>query len=168
MKKWLFFADGIDIDKALNNPHPYSNNGWVTDPRDRGTGNPNIEFGCATAIKALTGAPATASWRRGKKVKGNTTIAPGTAIATFARQANGKFLFKGHAAIFCNHNMGNGFMVYDQWRDAVVDRRKHFSKRPIYPKCKGYVSNDAEAFYFIELVEYSSGDPLFCGPGSSA
>ncbi|MDR3088044.1 MAG: BPSL0067 family protein, partial [Azoarcus sp.] len=122
-----FFVSGINIDKALNNIRPYSNNGWVSAPADKATGNPDIEFGCVTAVKALTGAPATASWRRGKKVKGNTTIVPGTAIATFARQGNGKFLFKGHAAIFCNH-MDNGFMVYDQWRGM------RFHQRPIYFK----------------------------------
>ena len=77
------------------------------------------------------------------------------------------FLFKGHAAIF-DKIVGNVLYVYDQWRDNNPIHQNLFSRRPIDFKCNGYVSNDAEAFYTIELTEDLSGDPLFCGPGSFA
>jgi hypothetical protein len=134
---------------------------------DKGKGDAT-DFGCVTAVKALTGAPGTAQWRRGKKVVGNNVIMPLTAIATFGSQhKSGHFEFKGHAAIFVRH-AGDGIVVYDQWWDTDVEKLKRFSERTIPYKCAGYISNDAAAFYVIELTEFPSGNPMFCGKTSHA
>ena len=162
-----FVASSSNIQKALNNTHPRSDDGWVNTLADRATGNPFIRFGCVTAVKALANTPPTIAWRRGKKVKGTSSILPGTAIATFGKLGNGMFLFKGHAAIF-DKIVGGDLYVYDQWWGNIPSRRKQFNLRPISFNCGGYVSNDAEAFYTIELTEDLSGDPLFCGPDSFA
>ena len=158
-----FHANPDDIERALKGIHPHSNhsmNDWLTAPADLATGNEEYIYGCATAVKAITGAPVTSSWRRGKKVKGNG-IAKGTAIATFARQKDGHFAFKGHAAIFDGYE--GGLAMYDQWWGV---KPKRFDRRVVPYRCGGYVSNDAEAFYVIELTEEPSGDPLLCGPTS--
>ena len=148
--------------------HPHSNptrKDWVTAPADLATNNDDYIYGCATAVKALTGAPATTSWRRGKKVKGNS-IASGTAIATFGKAKNGHFTFKGHAAIFAGYE--DGLAMYDQWWNESPIYRRHFSRRVVPYRCGDYVSNDGEAFYVIELTEDPNGDPMFCGPASPA
>ena len=135
---------------------------WVSSGSDPGSKE------CVPAVKALAGTPATSAWRRGKKVKGNN-ILPGTAIATFPIKKNGKFHFKGHAAIFVRYIAG-GFEVYDQWAPEPNEPPKYwhpFQKRSIDYRCWGYVSNDAEAFYVIELTEHPSDDPALCRPRSS-
>jgi hypothetical protein len=115
-----------------------------------------------------TGVPQTTLWRRGKKVKGNS-ILPGTAIATFPILSNGKFRFKGHAAIFVRYTAG-GIEMYDQWKPSatnpVNNPGRRFSKRTITYDCSGYVSNDAEAFYVIELAEEPSNEPTMCSSTS--
>jgi len=131
-------------------------NDWVSDGPDAGS------KGCVAAVKALTGLimTPTALWRRGMKVKDNN-ILPGTAIATFPIMlGNGNsFRFKGHAAIFVGYTAG-GFEVYHQW-DGVP-----FHRKELRYKCSGYVSNDADAFYVIELQEVSSNEPALCSSGS--
>lgn len=114
---------------------------------------------CVVAVKGLAGAPATGLWRRGEKVRGNN-ILPGTAIATFPIKSNGQFRFKGHAAIFIRYT-ASSFEVYDQWNEV------HLHRREMTKFCEGYVSNDAEAFYVIELSEHPSDDPALCGPTSN-
>jgi hypothetical protein len=164
-----FIAKPADLEKALKHIHPRSDGNYINAPADRATNDPGIRYGCVTVVKALAGAPPKASWRRGKKVMGNSLIKPGTAIASFAKLGNGVFLFKGHAAIF--HSFANGgIVVYDQWYDPdpVHHSDSLFGKRVIKSRCGGYVSNDAEAFYIIELTQDPSGDSLFCGPTSHA
>jgi len=114
---------------------------------------------CVAAVKALAGAPATPAWRRGAKVKGNHHVMPGAAIATFPVVRNAHFGFKGHAAIFIRHT-ADGFEVYDQWNGTPLQRRE------ITRNCTGYVSNDTEAFYIIELTEHPSDDPALCSSDS--
>jgi hypothetical protein len=114
---------------------------------------------CVAAVKALAGAPATFAWRRGERVKGNLLVMPGTAIATFPLTRNTHFGFKGHAAILIRHTAA-GFEVYDQWNGTPLHRRE------ITSSCAGYVSNDAEAFYVVELTEHPSDDPALCGSSS--
>ena len=48
-------------------------------------------------------------WKKGARVKGDTSIKPGTAIATF--NSNGKF--KGHTAIYISQTAA-AINVYDQ------------------------------------------------------
>jgi len=132
-------------------------NDWVSSGADAGS------KGCVAAVKALTDLMKvpTALWRRGKKVKGNN-ILPGTAIATFPIKQGDEdgFRYKGHAAIFVAYT-ARGFEAYHQWISTP------FHKSELKYKCSGYVSNDAEAFYVIELQEVSSDDPALCGSTSS-
>jgi len=61
-------------------------------------------------VQQATGAPRSTEWRRGAPVGGNSTIRPGTAIATF--DANGHY--QGHAAIYLGQDE-HGVRVIDQW-----------------------------------------------------
>lgn len=72
---------------------------------------------CVELIKGLLGAPRTALWREGRKLKGNAgEIQPGTAIATFVngRYPNWQRRGSKHAAIFLRANEG-GIYVLDQF-----------------------------------------------------
>jgi hypothetical protein len=51
---------------------------------------------CVAAVKYFAKAPQTTIWKKGARVKGNNSIRPGTAIATF--DSRGKY--HGHAAIY--------------------------------------------------------------------
>lgn len=72
---------------------------------------------CVELIKGLLGAPRTALWREGRKLKGNAEeIQPGTAIATFVngRYPNWQRRGSKHAAIFLRATEG-GIYVLDQF-----------------------------------------------------
>lgn len=127
-------------------------NDWVSGQADAGSRE------CVAAVKKLTGAPQTSLWRRGIKVKGNN-IVPGTAIATFPIMlGNGdRFRFKGHSAIFVEYT-AKGIWVYDQYPSPA----KPFGKRKLEYLCSSNISNDAEAFFVIELEEVPSGEPALC------
>ncbi len=101
-----------------------------------------IEFICQT----LNG-PATSAWREGKKViKGDMTIAPGTAIATFV---NGRYPQTGstgkHAAIYLGQD-AQGIQVLDQWRAQGVVKPRTIRWKP----SNSSPSNDGNAFSVIE------------------
>ena len=129
-------------------------NEWVTNSGDPGSRE------CVAAVKALAfdKVQSTSVWRRGKKVIGNN-IMPGTAIATFPIKRSGKFRFQGHSAIFVGYVSG-GIEVYDQYPAPP----KPFGKRFISNDCMRSMSNNAAAFYVIELREEPSSDPLLCAP----
>jgi hypothetical protein len=84
---------------------------------------------------------ATSKWKKGAKVKGNTNIVEGTAIATF--NSNGKY--HGHAAIYVSQDK-IGVTVWDQW---VTKKGKAIGGRVLRWGGTG-VSNDGEGFYVIE------------------
>ena len=90
-------------------------------------------------MKYFTRAGQTTNWKKGARVKENTSIKPGTAIATF--NSNGKYY--GHAAIYISQT-ATAINVYDQWNSVPL----HF--RSIQFKGHGYVSNDGDQFYVIE------------------
>lgn len=94
---------------------------------------------CVAVVKYFAKAPQTTIWKKGAKVKGNTSIRSGTAIATF--DSRGKFY--GHAAIYINQTPA-GINVYDQWNEMPL----HFRTIPF--RGYGYVSNDGDQFYVIE------------------
>ena len=94
---------------------------------------------CVAVVKYFAKAPHTSLWKKGARVKGNTSIKPGTAIATF--NSNGKYF--GHAAIYISQT-ATAINVYDQWNS------KPLRTRPIEFKGHGYVSNDGDQFYVIE------------------
>jgi hypothetical protein len=108
---------------------------------------------CVDLVKHYAGAPATSSWREGKRVLDATHIPVGTAIATFV---HGKYPNKphgNHAALFLRRE-GNTIYVIDQW--AGDAQKPVISARPIRAQGKykngDYVdpSNNAEAFSIIE------------------
>ena len=80
---------------------------------------------CALLAQALTGAPNTSSWRRGKKVRDKqSNVTAGTAIATFKDDGN----YDGgsgvcHVAIYVK-TTAIGLEVWDQWRSGHVGQRK--------------------------------------------
>src|SRR5438034_729591 len=77
---------------------------------------------CVAFVKAASGAPPTALWREGLKVKG-LQLAPGTAIATFQ---NGRYMNdthgKSHAAIYISQD-AFGILVWEQWVGKPVHQR---------------------------------------------
>lgn len=66
---------------------------------------------CVSYVKKVCPTlPATVSWRKGAAVKDNTTIQPGTVIATFNNVGH----YQGHAAIYVGQTSA-GINVYDQY-----------------------------------------------------
>lgn len=99
---------------------------------------------CVAVVKYFAKAPQTTIWKKGARVKGNTGIRSGTAIATF--DSRGKF--HGHAAIYINQTPA-GINVYDQWNGMEGDGVPlHLRNIPF--RGYGYPSNDGDQFYVIE------------------
>ena len=80
-------------------------------------GHPSVGTGeCVPLVEAATGAPGTWTWSRGAMVRGNFTIKPGTAVATFdptgryGNHTNGT----SHTAIYLGQTAA-GIEVVDQW-----------------------------------------------------
>jgi hypothetical protein len=86
--------------------------------------------------------PATDSWTKGKAVKDNQNIQPGTAIATF--NESGKYY--GHAAIYVSQNTV-GITVYDQW--VALPGPKAVGPRTLRWGANGMVNN-GDNFYVVE------------------
>jgi hypothetical protein len=112
--------------------------------------NPNGNTECAVFVQRATGAPNTALWRNGIKVKDAKAgdIPRGTAIATFDEKgryptdALGK-----HAAVYLSHNEV-GITVLDQWNNQgeVLERVIRFN-RPATTRR----SNNGDTFSVIEV-----------------
>lgn len=104
---------------------------------------------CVEFIRQATGAPQTASWKKGLKVSdarlGN--LPRGAVIATF--DVNGRYPVDGlgkHAAIYLEHN-AERIIVLDQWNDqGEVKQRPVYFKRPMGTRR----SNDADTFFVVE------------------
>ena len=102
---------------------------------------------CVAFVEQASGSPLTSAWKQGGKVRGDLTIQPGTAIATFD---NGKYTNStdgtSHAAIYVGQNTA-GLQVWDQWKGQPVHQRTiRFQGgapgvRPV---------NDGDAFYVVE------------------
>jgi hypothetical protein len=95
---------------------------------------------CVALVREWTGAPQTAKWNKGAKVRGSK-IPIGTAIATFNTQAK----YEGHAAIYQSQD-DKGINVIDQWKGRAAGYR-HIR----FQAAKAdRVSNDGDAYYVIE------------------
>lgn len=116
---------------------------------------------CALLVQALTGAPNTSAWQRGKKVRDTgSNVTAGTAIATF--QDDGTYDGNSgvcHAAIYLK-TTAIGVEVWDQWRSGHIGQRKadgyFHGKRTCRfvdedgKKSKNYRrQNDGDEFYVI-------------------
>lgn len=101
---------------------------------------------CVELVKKAAKAPATSTWKKGEKVRGNTSIRVGTAIATF--DADGHYPNNktgNHAALYLSQN-SDRIYVWDQYKSKPIP-----SERPIYFRggtCSP--SNDGDAYYVIE------------------
>lgn len=104
---------------------------------------------CVPYVQLAANVPATSTWKRGDLVKDpNSTLAKGTAIATFGENGNYENKMDGssHAAIYDGQDTG-GIWAYDQWKkdNHVVQRRKIRFKGGVGFKC-----DDGDQFYVIE------------------
>lgn len=70
---------------------------------------------CVALVRKLTGAPESKKWVTGDRVRGNQTVQPGTAIATFDQVGQ----YRGHAAIYLGQD-ARGLIVFDQWAGKGV------------------------------------------------
>ena len=102
---------------------------------------------CVALVRDLSGAPFTAQWRRGVRVRDNPSLAPGTAIATFDGDRYGNHTDgRSHAAILLEIK-DDGLLVIDQW----IGQSAH--QRTIRWRGKtGFAVNDGDQFYVIELA----------------
>lgn len=103
---------------------------------------------CVAFVQQACGAPNTAHWRQGTRVKGGN-VAPGTAMATFdpdgtyGNHTDGR----SHAAILQAEQPG-GLLVWDQWLHHPVSTRViHFRNG------SGDAVNDGDRFYVIESAD---------------
>ena len=99
---------------------------------------------CVRFVQVAAGAPHTANWQRGERVRGGS-IAPGTVIATFG--SNGRYendtTGRSHAAIFLAETE-RGLRVLDQWQGRSVDERLISFRGG-----DGPAVNDGDAFYVV-------------------
>ena len=100
---------------------------------------------CVALIKRCAGAPTTRHWRPGPKVL-NSTLKPGTVIATFEGQRYTNQSGQ-HAAVYIAHDI-RGIWVWDQWLGRPV------RKRLIRVRHDGAdASNTAQAFRVVRLAD---------------
>jgi hypothetical protein len=104
---------------------------------------------CVEFIQQAMGAPNTGRWTEGDKlIKGDKSIAKGTAIATFV---GGKYPDRGktgkHAAVYLGQDT-SGVQVLDQWNSQgmVLPRTLWWDER----RRKKGLQNDPNAFSVIE------------------
>ena len=116
--------------------------GWEKKPALVGTGH------CVPLVQEATGAPVTSLWVKGPKVKGNSKIPAGTAIATFDGDGRYANLPTGnHAAIFVSVDT-NGIVVVDQWKSKTKPAAP--SRRTLkFREGKGSASNDGDQFSVV-------------------
>ena len=79
---------------------------------------------CVPFVQEASGAPNTSLWTKGTLVKGQTTVAKGTAIATFSKDGKYTNSLDGtsHAAIYVSQD-AVGVSVWDQWKGQPVHQR---------------------------------------------
>ena len=100
---------------------------------------------CVAYVERAAGAPPTARWRPGARVRGDRGIARGTAIATFGADGGYTNGTGNHAAIYLGQDR-SGIRVYDQWRGRpVAERLIRFGGGE-----RGSKSNDGTLFRVIE------------------
>jgi hypothetical protein len=100
---------------------------------------------CVALVQVASGAPPTANWVRGSKVQADTSLAVGTAIATF--DADGHYGNRAdgtcHAALYLGQTAA-GIEVVDQWKGQPPHRRVLHFNRPNTPKV-----DTGEAFFVV-------------------
>ena len=112
---------------------------------------------CAKLVQFATGAPLTRFWLRGPRVKGNTKIPRGTAIAVFDPDG---FYSSGdhprHAAIYLGQTE-KGVQVLDQW--VGKDVSAGFGRTLRYGTARnGWTVNDGDYFHVVLSAKYTEWD----------
>ena len=113
---------------------------------------------CVAYTQKAANMPRAVAWKRGVLVKGNMTIAPGTAIATF--DPDGRYGNhtdgSSHAAIYLGQD-ASGIKVLDQWvgrhRDSqgrLVVAPKPVSERTIKFLKTPRIENNGDNYYVVE------------------
>ena len=105
---------------------------------------------CVALVRANTPAiGATANWVRGEAVQGNTSLPPGTAIATFTPSGRYANAVDGssHAAIYLGQN-AQGMQVLDQWAGSVAAVRTIAWNNP-----GAVAANTGSAFYVVRPAQ---------------
>lgn len=100
---------------------------------------------CVRFVQEAAGAPLTASWRKGARVRGNA-IPAGTVIATFhpiTKRYENSTTGRSHAAILLAETAG-GLRVLDQWVGQPVHERIIRFRNGL-----GSKSNDGDQFYVV-------------------
>ena len=103
---------------------------------------------CVAFVEHAASTPLTASWKRGRLVKGDVTVAEGTAIAVFdpsgvyGNHTDGR----SHGAIYVSQT-ALGLVVYDQWTGQPVHQRTIWFRDSSYT---GHAVNDGKQFYVVE------------------
>jgi hypothetical protein len=142
----------VSTDYAKNKKAPISQ--WVCSPGSalgpytelpatENQKHPNYCGQCVSYVRTVCPSmPGTPSWKKGKAVKDNKDILPGTAIATFNAAGN----YFGHAAIYVSQNK-EGIVVYDQW--VTLPGPKAIGPRTLRWGARG-LANNGDGFYVVE------------------
>lgn len=110
-------------------------------------------YSCVALVQHYAAVPHTSTWTQGAAVKGNTTIAKGTAIATFVDGKYPNNAHGNHAAFYISQD-ATGIKVMDQWTD--MKKKPKVSTRVLTFKGKNAdgtfisASNNGDAFSIIK------------------
>lgn len=115
---------------------------FAVEPDDK-AGGPNFCGQCVSFVTRVcpTIPVNTGQWKKGRLVKGDATVAAGTAIATF----NAAGTYSGHAAIYESQTAA-GLNVVDQW---VTRKGKPIGARTLRFGGHG-VSNNGDLFHVVD------------------
>lgn len=105
---------------------------------------------CAVLVEALAKAPHTSAWRKGRSVRRNLGIQPGTAIATF--DATGRYPNSStgdHAALYLSQD-GVGIWVIEQYVGLEKIQKRHIRFMNGAVPYHHNVANDGDAYSVIE------------------
>jgi len=106
---------------------------------------------CVALVQIYAKVPLTKMWKEGAQVKGNTTIAKGTAIATFE---NGKYPNRSHGnhSAFYLSQDATGIRVMDQWssKEKIGKRTLPFVGKDTKTDKYRDPSNNGDAFSVID------------------
>ena len=119
----------------------------VASAHERHVGSSIDDGHCVAFVRKVTGLPPTSLWRRGDPVQG-TSLAPGTAIATFDPGGTyGNHLdTRSHAAILHAVHDDGSITVFDQWVGQPVQQRVIRNRGGA-----GGAANDSSRFDAIEV-----------------